>query len=258
MAYWVAGTTYGSQATHITGVDMHPSLTPHLPWIKGGTQAAHTTGSISYQPHKPWPATGTVLGTGMGQPTSTVVVGDEGKLVFSPSSLNASIGTHVEFNFLGLNHTLTQSEFQDPCQGSGSFDSGFKQFNPSNISGKFVVEYTVTSNDPEWFFCAQTAKRAHCQAGMVFSLNPRGLYPQFLSNALAAMPPTSSQPSACQLPTSSILPTNSSALQLATGTGTSSVVIGPTSVSPVISNLGNGVAANGMLFCVVVLLLGML
>ncbi|KAI1559397.1 serine-threonine rich protein, partial [Pyrenophora tritici-repentis] len=49
-------------------------------------------------------------------PTTTVTVGEAGKLVFSPSSLNATIGSVIAFNFLGLNHTLTQSELWDPCR----------------------------------------------------------------------------------------------------------------------------------------------
>jgi hypothetical protein len=31
------------------------------------------------------------------------------------------------------------------------------------------LQYNVTSNDSQWFFCAQTG---HCQAGMVFAINP--------------------------------------------------------------------------------------
>ncbi|EUC39922.1 hypothetical protein COCMIDRAFT_78906, partial [Bipolaris oryzae ATCC 44560] len=152
-------------------------------------------------------STGTTTHPKISQPTSTIIVGDKGKLVFSPSSLNASIGTTIAFNFLALNHTLTQSQLQDPCRNASGFDSGFNQFNPTNISGRFVVEYTVTSDEPQWFFCAQTARLAHCQAGMVFSLNPRGLHAQFVSNAMEKIPSTtSSHEHACSLPISSTAP----------------------------------------------------
>ncbi|CAI6336987.1 unnamed protein product [Periconia digitata] len=114
--------------------------------------------------------------------TATVAVGAEG-LNFSPSHVNADIGTVILFNFLALNHTLTQSSLSHPCKASGRFDTGFKQFNPRNVSGQFVVQYEVASDEPQWFFCAQTS---HCRSGMVFSVNPGGLQRQFVSNALSA------------------------------------------------------------------------
>ncbi|KAF2849427.1 hypothetical protein T440DRAFT_360861, partial [Plenodomus tracheiphilus IPT5] len=118
-----------------------------------------------------------------------VTVGGGGGLRFVPPTLDVAPGSVVAFNFLGLNHTLTESEFEDPCRSNGGFDTGFAQFNPANISGQFVVEYKVTDISPRWFFCAQTTKRPHCQAGMVFSLNPGGRQKQFLDNALAAVTP---------------------------------------------------------------------
>ncbi|KAF1840104.1 uncharacterized protein K460DRAFT_250365, partial [Cucurbitaria berberidis CBS 394.84] len=140
-------------------------------------------------------------------PKATVTVGDAGKLVFSPLSLNATVGSMIAFDFLGLNHSLTQSNFWDPCQSNKMFDSGFEQFNPTNMSGRFVLEYQVTDPSPRWFFCAQRVKRSHCQAGMVFSLNPNGTHSQFLQNALAVVdaPPTETETS-CQLPAVGMAP----------------------------------------------------
>ncbi|KAJ5021894.1 hypothetical protein J3E72DRAFT_280045 [Bipolaris maydis] len=189
--------------------------------------------------------TGTAPHSDIAQPTATVVVGDEGKLVFSPSYLNASIGTTISFNFLALNHTLTQSRFQDPCVSNGGFDSGFHQFNPSNISGKFVVEYKVTSDNPQWFFCAQIAPRAHCKAGMVFSLNPRGLQSQFLFQAMAKT--TSATPSHEQssgLPTLSTVPIVSVAPPMANRTVPLPTDVRPTASLPVFSSIGNSVVAS--------------
>ncbi|KAF2278964.1 uncharacterized protein EI97DRAFT_351106, partial [Westerdykella ornata] len=115
--------------------------------------------------------------------TASVIVGAGGNLVFQPPSLAVPTGTLLRFSFLARNHSLTQSEFANPCLYNGGFDSGFNQFNPTNISGEFVVEYEVTSPSPQWFFCAQTLPRSHCNAGMVFSLNPRGAHYSFLQNA---------------------------------------------------------------------------
>ncbi|KAF1353037.1 hypothetical protein EJ07DRAFT_66219, partial [Lizonia empirigonia] len=115
--------------------------------------------------------------------TFVVTVGNQGELAFSPSSLNASIGSVIAFDFLALNHTLTQSNLRDPCSSNGGFDTGFRQFNPLNVSGKSVVEFEVQTNDPQWFFCAQSIKLSHCHAGMVFSLNPGGNHSKFVQNA---------------------------------------------------------------------------
>ncbi|KAF2633006.1 hypothetical protein BU25DRAFT_309881, partial [Macroventuria anomochaeta] len=134
--------------------------------------------------------------------TSTVDVGGRAELVFSPSSLNASVGSIIVFNFLASNHTLTQSTLSSPCQYNGGFDSGFRQFNPANISGKFVIEYEVQKEDPQWFFCAQSVKASHCHAGMVFSLNPGGAHPVFLQNAHSAVTAKIQPTLACQQPTS--------------------------------------------------------
>jgi hypothetical protein len=100
-----------------------------------------------------------------------VTVGAAGKLVFQPNESYAEIGDVVEFNFLALNHTLTQSSLSDPCTDVGGFSTGFNQFNPQNVSGRFVVQYAVTTLNPQWFFCAQTKPVSHCHAGMTFALN---------------------------------------------------------------------------------------
>lgn len=163
----------------------------------------------------------------------TVTVGEGGNLTFAPSSLNVSIGSTIAFNFLGLNHTLTESSLRNPCERSGGFDTGFSQFNPTNASGKFVVEYKVLDRSPRWFFCAQTRQRPHCQAGMVFSLNPQGAHAMFLSNALTAIPlpePATSEGACHQKPNSDIPP-----LRTASSSSTVSS-ISTTTVLPIIMN----------------------
>jgi plastocyanin len=119
-------------------------------------------------------------------PTRQVVeiaVGAAGLLAFNPASVNVMEGTVLRFNFLGLNHTLTQSVFHHPCLSNSQFDTGFRQFNPSNSTGKFIVDFEVNSSQPQWFFCAQQTPKSHCHAGMVFSLNPYGKQSDFIDNA---------------------------------------------------------------------------
>jgi len=82
------------------------------------------------------------------KPTAHIIVGDYRNLSFSLNTLNTTVKTILKFNFLSLNHTLTQSHFRDPCQSNGQFDIGFNQFNPANISRKFLVDYEVKTHIP--------------------------------------------------------------------------------------------------------------
>jgi hypothetical protein len=176
----------------------------------------------------------------MYEPNSTFIVnvGDRGELVFSPPSLNASVGSIIAFNFLASNHTLTQSNLSNPCLYNGGFNSGFKQSNPANISGKYVIEFEVQTQDPQWFFCAQRVKASHCNEGMVFSLNPGGEYSRFLQNARSTITADPQPTLTCPLPASDQYLPNSTVV--APSTGTISANIGPSSViSPPILNSGN-------------------
>ncbi|KAI6090081.1 Cupredoxin [Hypoxylon rubiginosum] len=96
-------------------------------------------------------------------------VGFNGNLVFNPNNVTELVGTVLEFNYNPANHSIVQSSFDKPCQ---PLDTGFAApFFPTkqNSSGA-TFEVTVKDDKPIWFYCAQTAK-AHCQAGMVGSVN---------------------------------------------------------------------------------------
>jgi plastocyanin len=88
------------------------------------------------------------------QPSAThlVDVGTGEGFAYTPSQLNASIGDTVRFNFLGKNHSVTQSDLASPCTYNRGFDTGFNQFNPLNISGKFIVDFQVSVSTPLWFY----------------------------------------------------------------------------------------------------------
>ncbi|ODN75431.1 hypothetical protein, variant [Cryptococcus amylolentus CBS 6039] len=94
----------------------------------------------------------------------TVLVGQNSTKTFTPSELTAAVGDTVEFQFVGGNHTVTQSTFANPCTNSG-FKSGFVKGNASN-----PTSFTISINDttPLWMYCGQTG---HCEAGMVMSIN---------------------------------------------------------------------------------------
>jgi len=167
-------------------------------------------------------------------PTSTrgrkfhdVVVGAAGALQFDPIEIKADIGEIIRFDFLALNHTLTQSSLSHPCVWSGGFSTGFNQFNPENVEGRHIVEYEVKSIDAQWFYCAQNSKKSHCQAGMVFSLNPGDRLEDFVAAATHSSKTTCTSYS--HSATLGVEPTTSSNL-LATST---SLSVAPTSTSSV-------------------------
>jgi plastocyanin len=143
----------------------------------------------------PWNASSTyhsLMPSGIAEPAEQVVeitVGAAGQLAFNPDSVSVMKGTLLRFNFLGINHTLTQSSLAHPCLNGTEFDTGFQQFNPKNVSGKYLVDFKVESDEPSWFYCAQTAPKSHCRSGMVFSLNPGAKYVEFVENAVSAETP---------------------------------------------------------------------
>ncbi|ORX34444.1 hypothetical protein BD324DRAFT_653221 [Kockovaella imperatae] len=108
-----------------------------------------------------------------------VLVGPDHTLNYEPSTVQASVGDTILFQFQAGNHSVTQSTFQNPCTYSGGFNSGFFP-----ISGNPVdVAITVETSDPIWMFCAQDG---HCEAGMVFAVNPPSsgdTFSAFVSNA---------------------------------------------------------------------------
>ncbi|KAH8117177.1 Cupredoxin [Phellopilus nigrolimitatus] len=98
----------------------------------------------------------------------TVKVGENGGLTYNPSSVNASVGDTIAFQFVAKNHSVTQSTFASPCNASG-VNSGFF---PVAANATTVPEWSFTLDNasaPLWFFCAQTG---HCAKGMVFAVNP--------------------------------------------------------------------------------------
>ena len=70
-------------------------------------------------------------------------VGTDEGCAYNPSQLNASIGDIVRFNFLGRNHSVMQSDLALLCTYNGGFNTGLNQFNPFNISGKYIVDFQV-------------------------------------------------------------------------------------------------------------------
>lgn len=102
--------------------------------------------------------------------------------LFVPNQINANIGDKIVFIFHGGNHTLTQSSLEAPCVPAAEFDSGFKNFN-SHQQDEISLTLTVTSLEPQWFFCKQENPSSHCHAGIVFAINPGDDMASFLRKA---------------------------------------------------------------------------
>lgn len=134
-----------------------------------------------HSPISPTPTSSPTKSSSVPQ-THLVQVGARGETIFLPNRVDAVVGDVLKFQFLALNHTLTQSSLEDPCMAMGSFDTDFVHFNPSNRSDDSLM-YLVQNTDPQWFFCRQNIPLSHCSAGMVFALNPGSKMETFLENA---------------------------------------------------------------------------
>jgi hypothetical protein len=132
-----------------------------------------------------------------------VLVGDNGALAFSPTSVTALAGDIVHFEFHSKNHTVTQSTFASPCTlqttPKQGIDSGFQ---PVAAGATSFPSWSITIDDPSaplWFYCRQKTPVSHCQAGMVFAINPtpEKTFDAFQAAAKAsANSPSSGAPSA--------------------------------------------------------------
>jgi len=110
----------------------------------------------------------------------------DGMLKFNPPNITAPVGTLVTFYFpnTGLNHSVTQSTFANPCtylaaNTTSSSPAGFD----SGLQSASMFTINVTDTNPVWYFCKHVS---HCSLGMVGSINAQGdSYTQFLAAAMA-------------------------------------------------------------------------
>ncbi len=94
---------------------------------------------------------------------------------FFPEKITAVPGDMIQFQFRANNHTVTQSNFDNPCEpialhsNTTGVYSGFMPVTPQQAS---IPVFTVMVNDtkPLWFYCSQGR---HCQNGMVMVVNEK-------------------------------------------------------------------------------------
>lgn len=84
----------------------------------------------------------------------------------------------VQFQFWVGNHTVTQSNFDNPCIPISNINSSIKGiysgYQPveASASKNMIPTYTITIKDdkPLWVFCSQAT---HCQGGMSMVINEK-------------------------------------------------------------------------------------
>lgn len=155
-----------------------------------------TTDTYTTPPPQSWTVTTAVVSSGASTWTSTytsyvgsasptfaatpqdhpVIVGFNGTLTYNPSSINASLGDTVTFQFHAKNHSVVQSSFSAPCQplqdttGKPGFNSGFMPV-AQDATNFPTFQITVNDTAPIWVYCGQTSPVDHCGSGMVFAVN---------------------------------------------------------------------------------------
>lgn len=148
----------------MAGVTVNSQTEIIIIWANPGNGAATTTVNA------PVTVTSTVtvapgqVETSVAPPgaSHTVTVGGPGGLIFQPDQLNnVPIGDTVVFEFLSMNHTVTQAGFKEPCKAlEGGMDSGF-QANPNNtVSPPPQVAMQVMATTPLCKSCEENPPRS--------------------------------------------------------------------------------------------------
>lgn len=133
--------------------------------------------------------------------TTTVVVSggfnasaNVNTLKYEPPFLKrATAGDVVVFDFRKLNHTVTESSFDNPCKklNKDAFDTNFNDFNKDDVPGLKLERFTLPDDKPHYFYCKQAngQPNGHCSNGMVFAINiDEKRFGDFKTNAEATKP----------------------------------------------------------------------
>ncbi|EIT74529.1 extracellular serine-rich protein [Aspergillus oryzae 100-8] len=121
-------------------------------------------------------ASATATETSKGAATHTIQVGPRSDPhQYVPSSVNASVGDVIVFEFYPRNHSVVRADYDAPCvpaQTSGPvFYSGhFTKFNEENGQMIGPVGSNLTMTNPTFFYC--TAIGSCNENGMVGVINP--------------------------------------------------------------------------------------
>ncbi|KZO92335.1 hypothetical protein CALVIDRAFT_567386 [Calocera viscosa TUFC12733] len=165
-----AGSSTSSAAASSSSVSIPADVTESLATATFEWQGAPYTTTYSSYPGSPAPT------AGVAPTVFNVTVGFNATLTYNPSVVNANIGDIVQFIFPGGNHTATQTSFNFPCvpetnsDGTRVFDTGYEPVGAG--VAPVMVNFTVETENPQWFGCMQKKPVFHCGAGMNFAINP--------------------------------------------------------------------------------------
>jgi plastocyanin len=120
-----------------------------------------------------------LLGLASAQKVHVVSVSSSNNsLAYYPDNLKAAAGDMIQFQFLAGNHSVVQSNFDNPCtpiqlhvaNATGMF-SGYMDVAASASTG-MIPTYTmmVADTKPLWLYCSQGK---HCEKGMVMVVNEK-------------------------------------------------------------------------------------
>ncbi|KZP21225.1 hypothetical protein FIBSPDRAFT_931845 [Athelia psychrophila] len=175
-----------------------------------------------------------------------IVVGGNSTLTFSPTSVNASVGDTVAFQFQSKNHTVTQSTFAAPCANmttpTEGIDSGFQAVAAGATSFPQWSFNVTNATTPLWFYCRQTG---HCEAGMVFAVNPNAAktFSAFQAAAMASSSSASAGGSASASATGNPSGSSGAAYPSASSTNANGAVRYSGSAAVALAVIGLSVAA---------------
>jgi len=160
------------------------------------------------------------------QAVHQVNVSDNG-LFFNPQTVTAVEGDIVTFNFIGRNHSVTQSSQDAPCARlQDGFNSGLLGIGNNTNALPGVWNLTIAdASQPIWYFCEAVIPFSHCTSGMVGAINPpsNDTFNAFQSSAKAV--------------TETITPTDTVVL---TGVGASATAIPTTTATEPFSRSSSG------------------
>lgn len=97
---------------------------------------------------------------------------------FSPDTLTVPVGAMVQFQFVGGNHTVTQSNFDAPCIPLSTSNTSAVGLHSDYVPAAASIQQSgeipiwtiqINNTNPIWLYCAQGQ---HCQSGMSMVINP--------------------------------------------------------------------------------------
>ncbi|KAI0593761.1 hypothetical protein F4775DRAFT_576775 [Biscogniauxia sp. FL1348] len=191
-----------------------------------------------------------LVGLASAQNVHVVSVGStNGSLIFSPDNIKANPGEMIQFQFRGGNHSVVQSNFDNPCvpisqsvggNTTGMF-SGYMPVAASEAMG-MIPTYTIMVTDakPMWLYCSQGK---HCQNGMVMVVNENP--GANVSRTLTQFKGLAAQATANLAPTTGTTGGSTGSGSSNSGTGSGTTTGGSTSTSDSASSSSSAAAATG-------------